>query len=115
MSTPFVTDTIGTPSNSSGHEAITPNDTATGITASILEDSSGKKAKGAFITVEDNNINFSVHGTDPTAKAGSNVGHQLSAGQNYTMSDPDEVANFKCIDRVSGEVGIVKVTVYYPS
>lgn len=114
MATKFVTDTIGSPNDSNGYESITPGDTATGITITILTNSSGKKATGAFVTVEDNDLNITVHGVNPTAKAGTNVGFKLSPGQSYTISDQQEVVNFKCIDRVSGSTGTAKITLYYP-
>ena len=99
------------------YEAITPGDTATGLSAATVHPTSGvakgMTAKGMLITCEDNTVNFTLHGTAPTAKAGTNVGHALDAGQSLEVMGEGSVRNFQCIDRVSGSAGTVKVTVYF--
>lgn len=99
------------------HETLTPGDTATGITAAIIKPTSdsfsGIYAIGALITVESNTINFCIDGSTPSAAAGTNLGHKMDAGQSYYVEDQRGVANFKCIDRVSGSASKVKVTTFF--
>lgn len=100
-----------------GHEIIAPGNTATGITATLLQPTSGKfkglQARAALITVESNTVNFTIDGTPPTAKSGTNMGHQLDAGQSYVITGIISLRAFLCIDRVSGSTGSVKVTVLF--
>ena len=99
------------------HETLTPGNTATGITSTVIlptsGDFSGIYAVGALITVETNIINFCIDGSTPTAAAGTNIGHQMDAGQSYYIEDQQGVAQFKCIDRVSGSASKVKVTTFF--
>lgn len=94
------------------YEAISPGDTATGITAGLLT-SSGVQAKEAYITVEDQAIHFTVDGTTPTQTGGTDVGHVLAAGNSISIFGYNNIANFKCIDQTSGNVSKVKVTLFY--
>ena len=95
------------------HEAITPGNTATGITDSLLRNSDKQSAVAAFVTVEDNTVNYTIHGTAPTAAAGTNVGHAAPDGSVILLKGIDELTDFSCIDRVSGSAGVVKVTIFY--
>ena len=99
------------------HETLTPGNTATGITSTVILPTSGDfiaiHAIGALITVESNSINFCIDGSTPTAAAGTNVGHQMNAGQSYYIEDQRGVVKFKCIDRVSGSASKVKVTTFF--
>ena len=98
-----------------GHEELTPGNTATGITTTVRHpaDGSGKffsqTAITALITVEDNDMRFTVDGTTPTAS----IGHLMSAGQSYVVENEEGVLNFKCIDAVSGANTSVRVTVFF--
>ena len=96
-----------------GFEIVTPGNTATGITSSLFESSGGKPVLGAFVVIEDETLNCSFHGADPTAAAGTNIGFALAAGQNLTLKDVDQVRKLKCIDRVSGANGKAKITLFY--
>lgn len=100
-----------------GHEALAPGDTPVGITAVYLQPTSGKfkglQAQAALITVEDNSMHFTIDGTTPTAHAGTDVGHQMDAGQSYVIRGIISLKNFLCIDRVSGSTSKVKVTVLF--
>ena len=69
----------------------------------------GLTAIGAMIVCESNDVNFTVDGSNPTAAAGTNQGFKLGTDANIVLRDPTEVIRFKCIDRVSGSAGIVKV------
>jgi hypothetical protein len=94
------------------YENITPGDSSTGITASKLLSSEGLPPKAALIQATDNTIHFTLHGTAPTAAAGTNVGLELAAGQSYLIEGFDNITNFRCIDAVSGSAGIVKVQLF---
>jgi len=88
-------------------ENITPGDVATGITAALLVDS-----VAALIQVTDQTAHISFDGVAPTAAAGTNIGHEYTAGQTLTVFGAKNLSNFRCIDAVSGSASIVKVTVY---
>lgn len=111
---PAVTDLPGQPG---AFEAITPGNTATGFTATNINPTSGTYdgavAVAALLTGEDNTVNFSLHGVDPTAAAGTDIGHQLKAGESIELRGNVTLSNFACIDRVSGSAGTVKTTFYY--
>ncbi len=98
-------------------EAITPGNAATGFTTSKISKSTGtwtgQRATGAFITVEDNSINFTLDGSTPTQTGGTNVGHRLDAGQSRYIAGAQNVANFRCIDRTAGSAATVKATYFY--
>lgn len=104
-------------SSPGAYEKITPGNSSTGITAAILQPTSGifkgKHAVGALITVETNTVNVTLEGTAATAAAGTNAGHAMTDGQSKVLESPHECKSFRCIDRVSGSAGIVKVTTYF--
>ncbi len=104
----IVMDLIGAPGQS---EIITPGDVSTGITPAKLRGPKGQQAKAVLITVEDNTINYTLDGT--VAAAGSGAGHQGLAELNLVLRGIEAVTNFRCIDRVSLSVAIIKVTVFF--
>lgn len=95
------------------YEALTPTG-STGITAAIKHPTSGdfkdRDAQAALITVEDNDIRFTLQGTPPVA---AGAGHLMSAGQSYVIQHPSDVNKFRCIDNVSGSASSVKVTTFF--
>jgi hypothetical protein len=103
--------------NCGSYDSVAPADTATGFTAAKIKPVSGTylgmTAKAALIIVEDNAVNFTLDGTTPTAKAGTNVGLKLDADQSYVIVGADNVLKFKCIDRVSGSTGTVKALIFF--
>lgn len=109
----IVTDILG---DAGTPEEIAPGDTATGISASIYQQVIHKatmSAIGALLTCEDETVNITFDGTDPTATIGTNIGHKFSAGESYVIRSGPNVRNFKCIDAVSGSNGTVKVTPFF--
>jgi len=93
-----------------GYESISPADTATGFTASNYKAGAGTlRAERALISCESNTVNFTLHGTAPTAAAGTNIGTAFLANDSYLIVGYTAIANFQCIDRVSGSAGTVKV------
>lgn len=109
----IVTDILG---DAGVGETLAPADTATGITATIYKQiihGAEMSAIGALLTCEAETVNITFDGTAPTAAAGTNVGHAFSAGESYVIRSGPNVRNFKCIDRVSGSAGKVKVTPFF--
>ena len=106
----YTLDVLGRPEK---FESIVPGDTSTGISVGNLTSATNQQACAALVTVEAQSINYSLHGTAPTAAAGTNVGHQLKAEETLILRGIDEVKNFRCIDRVSGSASTVKVTIYF--
>ena len=110
----IVTDMLG---DAGSVESIAPADTATGLAVATRHPTSGiykgMTAKGMLVTCEDQTVNFTMNGTAPTAKAGTNVGHELAAGQSIVIRGQESIRNFLCIDRVSGSTGTIKVTCYF--
>lgn len=101
--------------NPEQHESIIPGNVATGISAGLLEDAGGKNPVGAIISVEDNDIRYNINGTTPTNTNGTSadVGHAAFANQSWTLNGVGAVASFKCIDKISGSVAVVKITTFY--
>ncbi len=70
-----------------------------------------QRAKSALISVEDNSIYFSIDGAIPTQT--SKMGHKLTAGQSYLVSNPDAIKRIQVIDAVAGSAGVVKITCFF--
>ena len=62
-----------------------------------------------FITCETFDVRYSISSTDPT-QGGSAVGHVLTAGTTLTLYNPNEIANFRFVNKTSGSVGVLQVT-----
>ena len=108
-----VTDILG---DAGAYEAIAPGDTAARIDKANLNTEihgAVQQAIGALITGEDETVNFTLHGTAPTAASGTDIGHALAAGESYVIRGISNLRNFQCIDLVSGFTGTVKVTVFF--
>lgn len=88
------------------------DDAAHGPTASNLKNSDDIQVKCMLVTVEENAINWTEHGTDPTATAGTNIGHQLAAGASYIVTGVENVSRFKAINAVAESDAVVKLTFY---
>ncbi len=98
------------------YEMLVPGNVSTGITTSLIYAGTvgaSQRASAALITVESNSINFCLTGSAATAAAGTNLCHQMDAGQSYLIEGEANVANFRCIDRVAGSASKVKVTVFF--
>jgi len=99
------------------YETITPGDTATGITKSVRQPTTGAyaglSAVAALITVEANTVTVAFDGSTPTNAAGTNLGHKLAATDSLFLRGVKAVQNFKCVDTVSLSAGVVKVTLYF--
>lgn len=87
------------------------DDAAHGVTSTNLY-SSGMPAKYALVSVSGNTIHFTLHGTAPTAAAGTNVGHIMVSGTSYVIEGFNNIKNFKAINAVAGSDGVVKITFF---
>lgn len=106
------------PGEADTYETIAPADTSTGITQSVRVNPAdgilpGANAIAALLTVEANTVTVRMDGGDPTATAGTDLGHELAAGDSMVLRGPNTIKNFRCIDTVSGSAGKVKVTCFF--
>lgn len=88
------------------------DDAAHGVTVANLQNDDDIQVKCVLVTNEGETVNFTEHGTDPTATSGTNIGHQLVQGGSYIVNGIENVARFKAINAVAGADGIVKITFY---
>jgi hypothetical protein len=51
-------------------------------------------------------------GTNPTAIAGTDYGHQMDAGQSYVVRGYNNIRKFKCINAVASNGAIVKYSLF---
>ena len=95
------------------YEAIAISNVAKGFTTTCIKptsgDFSGKVCQEVLCTLETDQIRFTLDGTTPT----SAIGHLLEAGQNLTIKNPADIANFQCI-RVTTDASL-KVTYKFAS
>ena len=99
------------------YESISPADTATGFTPSnynkALTEGIMRVAKAVLIMVEDQTVTITLHGTDPTAAAGTNLGMKVGDSISYVIRGISNIKNFRCIDTVSGNLGTVKALFFF--
>jgi hypothetical protein len=88
-----------------------PDNTSSYIVVPPLD---GLAAKCARISVEAAEINYCVNGSVPTAVAGTNIGTYADVTKDIPieLNDPNDVRNFLCIPRVSGNGAKVKVVTF---
>jgi len=82
------------------YESITvTTSAATGFTAAQLAPADySAKPKAAFVTVETDSVRFRIDGTAATGA----VGHQVSAGDSFTLTNYRDLANFSVYGSGSG-------------
>ncbi len=88
------------------------DDTAQSPTASNLATSNKQPVSHILVTCEDNTAHFTEHGTAPTAKSGTDVGHAITAGQSYVVRGVVNAGNFQIINAVAGSDAVIKLTFY---
>lgn len=100
-------------------DSVTPGDTAAGFTAAKIKPTTGifagKRAESALIICEDNTVKYTISGTTPTKKAGTNIGLPLQANESYVIRGVENVKNFLVVDDVSGggSPGIIKAFLFF--
>lgn len=97
---------------SKNYEELTPGATSTGITAGLLI-SEGRHPREAFISVQDNPINFTIDGTTPTDDGGTDAGHPAVAGSWFTITGYEDIKAFRCIDKNNGSASRANITLCY--
>jgi len=81
-------------------ESRTVSSTASGFSSDKINPTSGpfagKKCREVFCTVEEDQIRYTLEGTDPS------TGHLLNVGDSLIISNPDDIQNYQDI-RVTGD------------
>lgn len=80
--------------------------------AKIYQDGTvtGRRARAAFITVEDNALRYTVGGVTPTI---AGTGHVLQPGDVLKLSSWDSVNTFSWINKTAGENTKINVSVFF--
>lgn len=72
-----------------------------------------RKATGAIITLEDNDIRWAVGGTVPTMAATAKLGHLQADPARVVLDNFDAVKDFRYVSNVTGTAGILNVSVEF--
>jgi hypothetical protein len=70
-------------------------------------------AKAALITVETASIRFSLSGHIAGTAAGSNIGHNMDAGQSYVVRGWDNIKKFSAINAVASNGAVIKYSLMF--
>ena len=101
--------TVGTDRDATRYEQITVSTTAKNFTATEMKPTSGNSAgrtcSEIFLTVSLANIRFRIDGGAATTTSG----HILISGQNLTLRNEKDIANFSAI-RDDGTDAVIHVT-----
>lgn len=93
----------------------TSANSAAGLTAAnIVSDNAEQNAIGALITLETNDIRYTLDGSnDPTGSGSANFGHVLAAAGGLVLDSPDQVQNFKFCSKTAGSHGVLHITSFF--
>lgn len=93
----------------------TSSNTAAGLTAAnVVSDSAEQNAIGALITVETNDIRYTLDGeTTPESSGGDSIGHVMPAGGGLFMDDPGQIQNFNFISKTAGSAGVLHISSFF--
>lgn len=87
---------------------------AAGLTAANIVGDAGQDAIGALITVETNDIRYTLDGSnDPTGSGGADFGHVIKADGGVVLDSPDHVQNFKFCSKTAGSAGVLHITSFF--
>lgn len=89
------------------------DDAAHGPTATNLKDGSNRPCEFVIVTVTDNTVHWTCHGTAPTAAAGTNVGLVADAPSVIHIHGQTNIANFLAINEVAGGGADAVVKIHY--
>lgn len=91
------------------YESVIVSSAAIGMTTTVAD---GQLPHAAVITVEDATLRYREDGTDPTASEG----HQAGPGDVITLTQRDQVVNFRAIrkDGVDATIRISQGVGYLP-
>lgn len=92
------------------HEVITVSTGTAVFTSKYIiaaGENENKDCREVFMTLEDNDIRFLISGATPATGSG----HKLTAGQNLTLKNRNDILNFKAT-RVSAD-GVLRITYRY--
>jgi len=91
----------------------TSTNTAAGLTAANVIGTALQNAVGALITVETNDIRYTLDGTTPTGSGGADFGHVMAAGGGIILDDPGQVQDFQFVSKTAGSHGVIHVTSFF--
>ena len=78
--------------------AVTAGDSAAALSASIIVDASGRKARAVHIYVKTNNLNVAFGGATPVA---GGFGIPVDAGASLRISGQNNVEGFRYVNKVA--------------
>lgn len=88
--------------------------TAANIVSATGPDSVSHNAVGAIITVETNDIRYTLDGdNDPTGSGGADFGHVLKADGGLVLDDPKQVQNFSFCSKTAGSAGVLHISSFF--
>ena len=86
--------------------------------SAIYTNANGAPAIGAIITVEDENIRFTMGGnittpTYPPTQGATALGHVLAAASSISLSSGRQVRTFQFINAVAQDDAVIQVTPFF--
>ena len=91
----------------------TSANSAAGLTAANIIGAALQNAVGALITVETNNIRYTLDGTAPTGSGGADFGHIMYAGAGIILDDPGQIQDFQFCSLTAGSAGVLHITSFF--
>ena len=70
-------------------------------------------AEEVVVTIESNDVRWTVDGTTPTVTAGTALGHLASAGDVLTITGYENIKNFSAINAVAGSAATFRATFFF--
>lgn len=117
--------TVNGSMNPDDHEALTSITASTGLTstkynktvstnaAADVGNAMIRRAREALITVEVDDIKWTVDGTTPQTTAGGGAGHHAVAGDNITLQGYQAISRFRAINETAANGAILRVTYFF--
>jgi hypothetical protein len=72
-----------------------------------------RRAKEVLITVEVDDIKWTIDGTTPTTTAGGGTGHHAVAGDNLTLTGYEAISKFRAVNETGANGAILRVTYFF--
>ena len=95
----------------------TSSNTAAGLTAANIVNGTTdpiQNAVGAIITVETQDIRYTLDGTNPpTGSGGADFGHVIKANGGVVLDDPGQVQNFSFCSLTAGSHGVLHISSFF--
>lgn len=92
----------------------TSANSAAGLTAANIVGAAGQNAIGALITLETQDIRYTLDGdNDPTGSGGADFGHVIQANGGLVLDDPGKVQNFRFCSKTAGSHGVLHISSFF--